>query len=333
MHLGAINSYLLIGGGQLLFDVASELNKNGCRFLVVTNGPQAATSISPAPGRLGFFKESLQLIGVQCHVSDNINDDDSINGFIGDQTLGLSISSRWIFQSAFIEKFNGRLVNMHGAALPTNRGGGGHSWAIMNNQRRGGCTIHLVERTVDTGDILALIDYFYPASCRTPSDRQAFADERNTAFVIGFINDVAAEKDFARVDQPHRLSTYWPRLNTDVHGFVDWSWSLEEIVSFTLAFDDPYKGASTFLKGKRVYLKNCLDNYEDGPFHPFQTGIVYRKSFDGLFIAVREGTLIVQQLLDDQTTSVVGHVAVGDRLHTPRDVLDAARVFRASYNA
>ena len=45
-----------------------------------------------------------------------------------------------------------------------------------------------------------------------------------------------------------------PRLDTQIHGFIDWNWTAKHIVDFINAFGSPYQGATTFIK-KKVLLK------------------------------------------------------------------------------
>jgi hypothetical protein len=147
-----------------------------------------------------------------------------------------------------------------------------------------------------------------------------------------FINDVAAGNEFTLTKLLISQSFRWPQLNADKHGFIDWDWTLDEIESFIRAFDEPYKGASTFLGGERVYLKNCSASYVDGTFHPFKTGLVFRKINGALSVAAKEGTLVVGNIFNAAGASIYSHVRTGDRLFTPRDVLDRAKDIRAIYD-
>jgi methionyl-tRNA formyltransferase len=129
------------------------------------------------------------------------------------------------------------------------------------------------------------------------------------------------------------MSTYWPRLSTDKHGFIDWGWSLSDVESFICAFDDPYAGAATFINSKKVRLKKCFADYNDGHFHPFQKGIVYRKSSDALFVAFEDGALVIRSIMDEKKMNVMNEISVGDRFFTPYKFLESAMQFRAIYSA
>jgi hypothetical protein len=98
---------------------------------------------------------------------------------------------------------------------------------------------------------------------------------------------------------------------------------------FSCAFDDPYKGASTFFNGLRVRLKGCFSVINDGTFHPFQKGFIYKISGSSVFVAAEEGSLIIQSAKDDN--DIFNNVIIGDRFYTPVKYLEKARQFRAVY--
>lgn len=60
-----------------------------------------------------------------------------------------------IVGEAMVERFAWRIVNVHPALLPSFPGVDGPAQAIAAGVRLAGCTVHLVDRGVDTGPILA----------------------------------------------------------------------------------------------------------------------------------------------------------------------------------
>ena len=135
------------------------------------------------------------------------------------------------------------------------------------------------------------------------------------------------------MSQPEYLSSYWPRLHTDTHGYIGWDWKLEDIERFVCAFDDPYAGAITFVNDRKVRIKNCLSSLSDGTFHPFQTGIVYKITGAALFVAAGDGSLVVRDVFDENGVNVTLDIRVGDRFETPVEYLEEARRFRAVYTS
>ena len=71
--------------------------------------------------------------------------------------------------------------------------------------------------------------------------------------------------------------------------------------------------------------------YNDGPFHPFQTGFIYRKGENTLFVAANEGTLIVNKVLDENGNDIIKEMKVGERFFTGMEHLESAKQFKAVY--
>jgi len=124
------------------------------------------------------------------------------------------------------------------------------------------------------------------------------------------------------------VTEYWPRLNTDLHGWIDWSWSLRDIEAFCHAFSFPHSGAKTTIRGATARLKS-VDVVLGRTYHPFQRGLVFRIGQDGgIWIAHPEGVLLVREFeLDDSSMAV----RLGDRFFTPVAHLENALSRRVQY--
>ena len=60
-----------------------------------------------------------------------------------------------IFTPSFVEKWKGRIVNIHPSLLPDFPGAHAHRDVLSAGVSTTGCTVHLVDEGVDTGPILA----------------------------------------------------------------------------------------------------------------------------------------------------------------------------------
>jgi methionyl-tRNA formyltransferase len=147
-----------------------------------------------------------------------------------------------------------------------------------------------------------------------------------------FIDQVQQGRQFTlnKLDQRH--STYFPRLYTQKHGFINWSWNGREINDFIYAFDDPYEGASTFLNNQPVHLKSSTITLAEGKFHPFFSGLVYRISNKSVYIAVKDGTIIIQKVILGKK-NIINQIRVGQRFYTPIKYLEEAMTFEAKYDS
>jgi methionyl-tRNA formyltransferase len=107
--------------------------------------------------------------------------------------------------------------------------------------------------------------------------------------------------------------------------------NVSELDRFICAFDDPYAGASTYLGGNRIFLKDCQPEPSEPDFHPFHAGLIYRCSPSGVIIASRGGALLVRQILNKEGADITNKVVEGQRLTTPRAELKSAMAFDATY--
>ena len=59
-----------------------------------------------------------------------------------------------ILTKNFIQKFNGKIINIHPSLLPKYKGLNTHQRAIDNKERFSGCTVHFVNSNLDSGKII-----------------------------------------------------------------------------------------------------------------------------------------------------------------------------------
>lgn len=330
MEFKQINRVILFGGGAMLCHTAKLFRTNQIEVIVVTSARHSHETIS-LDGNSVKLHTFLQSENIEYMISKNVNKDNKVHAAINQHTLGLSFGAAWIFRKNFINKFQGRLLNCHGSRLPQDRGGGGFSWRILRGDKIGISLIHQIEPGIDTGKIILFNQYTYPANCRLPIDYSSYTLDKNIDLIKDFINKLLQQYNFIDIGQAEYLSTYWPRLSSAHHAYIDWSWKLEHIESFICAFDEPYPGATTFLNNKKVKLKNCLISLNDGVFHPFQTGIIYRLYQGTVFVAAETGALLISSILDEQNDNIYEQLQLGDRLYTPQKYLEAAKQYRAIY--
>ena len=71
--------------------------------------------------------------------------------------LILLIGFMRILSSSFVEKWAGKIINVHPSLLPKHAGGMNksvHESVLLSGDDKTGCTIHLVTKEVDSGPIL-----------------------------------------------------------------------------------------------------------------------------------------------------------------------------------
>jgi methionyl-tRNA formyltransferase len=327
---GVIDKYMLFGGGLLLIFTAKRLKELGIQVLVVTSERHSKEECVIGL-KTSSLLDWLNNEKIKYIISQDIITDKKVLCAISDTTIGLSFGAAWIFKQGFIDRFNGNLLNLHGSKLPKNRGGGGFSWRIMQGDKVGVSLIHKVDTGVDTGNVVFSDEYIFPENCRVPLNYQEYSVSQYRGLLDIFFNKVQNLESFEISVQQDNFSSYWPRLSTDTHGFLDWNWKLIDIERFICAFDKPYAGASTFINGTRVRVKECCTWFDDGVFHPFQQGIIYRKNSDSIFVATKHGSLIVNHVVDEKDKDIKQQLQIGDRFYTPQELIDKSKQYRAIY--
>jgi len=325
MKFGRIDRLLLLGGTIRLVNLITVTTEY--QIEVYSNERLLEEELLGSDETL---RQYLLRHKVKFHCLNDINRFE-IECFVDNRTMGISLGAPWIFKDTTISKFGNKLINGHGSKLPRDKGGGGFSWRILNGDRIGYYLFHLVDRGIDTGDIIMQDQYVFPESCSKPKDYMRYHAENEVQFFERFLERIEDNYDFPRIKQQTYFATYLPRLNTLRQAYIDWSWDITDLVKFISAFDEPYSGASTFWKGKRVFIKDAFADRKDGAFHPFLRGIVYRKDEKLIYIATKEGSLVTGKVFDEDNSEVLQNIAPGDRFYTPSRYLEEAMEYIARY--
>lgn len=325
MRFGNIQRIIVFGGGRTCYEFVKLCKSRNIDTRIVTSDRHAREKIDGE----SFFRR-IDGLGNNAIITDRLNDPNVIN-LITPNAMGVSFGAAWIFTPDVIDSFQKRFVNVHAAPLPRFRGAGGFSWRILCGDRQGALCLHLVDRGIDTGEIVRIEHFNYPTSCRTPTDYMNYTLDQNIEFLGRFLDDVLSNSEFNLSTQDENASTYFPRLNTEIHGFIDWSWNAQAIKRFVRAFDSPYAGASSFLNRGLVRLRQCALAKDDEHFHPFLSGLVYRKSSAGIWIATNDIGIYIKVVEDIHGNRLLDRISCGDRFHTPSSYLEDAKTFRAVY--
>ena len=153
--------------------------------------------------------------------------------------------------SKIIELFNNRLYNIHSSNLPEDRGGGGFSWQILQGKIDMFMTLHNVLEKIDDGKIIIQKKISLKKD-KSPLERQILYVKVATHQFMKNLKNLFNSKKIKGKKQDNTKATYWPRINTEIHGWIDWNWDGHDIYKFNKAFDNPYYGAHTQIEKKHI---------------------------------------------------------------------------------
>ena len=318
IKFGKIDNFVLFGGGQIIAEICNFLKKNKKNILVLTSKDQAAEIIYPNKTTL---KRYLVDNKIKYKILKNLKDKSKWSPFIKENTIAISNRCRWIFKLNDLKFFKNNLLNYHGTSLPSFRGGGGNSWNIMMNNFISGATIHLIDNRIDLGKSVLNKKFSFPKKIRSSlANMHLFSMQFQKKVIIEFLKDLLKNKMFIVKEIINdKSSSYWPRIKSEKHGWINWSWNADDIVNFIHSFSDPYPGAATFINNKIIRFKLAKLANSKLKFHPFQFGLIYRKTYKEIYVATKMGGVILDISKLKNTKNLLGK-----RLITKSIILDKA---------
>jgi methionyl-tRNA formyltransferase len=180
-------------------------------------------------------------------------------------------------------------INVHASLLPKYRGPAPIQWAIINGELETGiCTI-LMDKGMDTGDILL--------SLREPiraDDTAGSLHDRLAKKGANVLTDTLMAYSYNTIQakpQDHSAATYAPMLAKN-DGRVDWEKSAESLEPFIRGVT-PWPGAYTFFKEKRLKLFRSRPIAIDISEPP---GTVLQTFPDELRVATGNGALCIEEI-------------------------------------
>jgi methionyl-tRNA formyltransferase len=319
VSVGPVRNVILLGASDSFSVFRSLCETNGVRCIVITSPDQRQ-----AAPQLQADIVTEELSSAEC--AEKLN-----RMLLEGEIITLSFGARWIINRKIRDTlFRGLVLNAHGARLPNDRGGGGFSWRIMRGDRIGTLLLHQMDDGIDTGAIVVSEEYIVPRHIQTPAEHEQYYMQELSGFTCSFLKKVFSERcHFECIPQLNFCSTYYPRLNTPAHGWINWSWPASDIQKFILAFDDPHPGARTFWRNEIVVLRNCQLHVGEIGHHPFQTGLIIRNNQKWLTVALGgEHCLLVSNARDENGRDLIPHIKEGDRFFTPQPKLDLTKMTR-----
>lgn len=235
--------------------------------------------------------------------------------------LVFGMGPEWIFSSSTLG-LAGRWVNINIIPFPRYLGGAHVTWQILNGDIEGSVVFQEMIKETDKGEVLAKYDFLYSSTNDSPIVRFARNQEELGKVLPEFMVKFSLGKKFQQSIGASQIGEYWPRLSTEIQGWIDWNWSALDILRFINAFSSPYPGARTRLENEIIVIRGgrILESRE---FHPFSSGIILR-SINGKMLTVACRDAVLE--LDCEIPSILENTFLnGSRLFTPLEDLEVAR--------
>ena len=219
--------------------------------------------------------------------------------------LFVSMSFNQIFKKRLIELPRLQTINCHAGKLPFYRGRNILNWALINDEKEFGITVHYLDEGIDTGDILN--QRTFPIS-----DQDNYATLLKVAYIecadlLYLTIKQLQNGEINRILQSsiHKMGFYCTgRIAGDER--LNWSQTSRDIFNFVRAICQPGPEARTYLRNNEIKINN-VEFLPDAPIYKGIVGAVVGADLDCIYVKTLDSYVKITKW------SGVERVYIGDR--------------------
>ena len=219
--------------------------------------------------------------------------------------LFVSMSFNQIFKSEIINVAKYKIINCHAGKLPFYRGRNILNWALINDEKEFGITVHFVDKGIDTGDVI--LQRVFPITDKDNYSTLLQKSHIECAHILYdsiklFINKKVIS--FKQTDI-HPLGFYCSqrKMGDEILNFNQTS---REVFNFVRAICKPGPMARVFIHEKEMKI-NKVEFYKEAVSYKSVVGAILNKDNEGFFVKTKDSFIKVIQYEYD------GIFKVGDR--------------------
>lgn len=223
-----------------------------------------------------------------------------------DCDLFVSMSYNQIFRNRIYSLPRYKTINCHAGKLPFYRGRNILNWALINDEKEFGITVHYVDEGIDTGDII--IQETYPITD---------ADDYGTLLQVAYrecpkllyeaIKKIQSGDTSCITQKSISEYGFYCGMRTKGDEIIDWNSTSREIFNFVRAICLPGPMALTWCDGEPVNINRVVHKVEF-PKYKGINGQVLAKQGNNLVVKTADSYVLVTEYKSK------GNIAVGSRL-------------------
>ena len=165
----------------------------------------------------------------------------------------ISVNFYSIIPTSVINFFPLGILNGHAGNLPKYRGNAPIAWAILNEEKKIGLTIHKMEGDkLDSGAVICKSFYDLNKNSRI-GEVQNWVNDMLPKLFLEALGKLVKNKNYILEKQNEGSSLRcFPRIPED--GKINWNSSAKEIIKLINASSEPYQGAFCFYKNEKLII-------------------------------------------------------------------------------
>jgi methionyl-tRNA formyltransferase len=199
-------------------------------------------------------------------------------------------------------------INCHAGKLPFYRGRNILNWAIINDEKEFGITVHFVDEGIDTGDII-LQNTFPITEVDTYETLLKVAHEKCASILYLAVKQIQ-KSDFKRVKQTdiHPVGFYCGQRRPGDE-IISWQQTSRQLFNFIRAISSPGPKAHSTVEQSIVTI-NKASMISDAPIYKGIAGQIVGKTQRGFVVKTTDSTLEIFEIKSEVK------LKIGDRLGT-----------------
>ncbi|NDO68840.1 methionyl-tRNA formyltransferase [Schaedlerella arabinosiphila] len=244
---------------------------------------------------------------IPLEISKNINSDEFIERMKSyDVDLFVSMSFNQIFKSEIMNLPKFKTINCHAGKLPYYRGRNILNWALINDEKEFGITVHFMDEGIDTGDII--LQKSYPI---TDDDDYGTLLERAYTGCADILYEAikqiqSGEVKLIKQDTIDRVGMYCGRRQAGDE-VINWASTSREIFNFVRALCEPGPMACSALDEEVIRI-NRVKMIENAKPYINIPGQIIGKTEQGFYVKTKDTFVEVTDY------HYKGKIRVGDRM-------------------
>ncbi len=245
--------------------------------------------------------------GIPVELSQNINSDE----FLGriekyEVDLFVSMSFNQIFRTKTINYPPLNTINCHAGKLPYYRGRNILNWALINDEKEFGITVHYMDKGIDTGDII--LQRTYPIT-----DADDYSTLLNTAYTgcAEVLYEAIKQIQNGTVKRVKQETIHPVGMYCGIRGSGDeriqWNSTSRELFNFVRGICKPGPRAASKLNGQEIKI-NKVREIPGVRSYIGKPGQILGKTENGFYVKSKDTFIEVLEF------EYEGKIRVGDRM-------------------
>ncbi len=251
--------------------------------------------------------ELAQRNDIPVEIHQNVNSDEFLNKISKyNVDLFVSMSFNQIFKIGTINYPPLKTINCHAGKLPFYRGRNILNWALINDEKEFGITVHYIDEGIDTGDII--LQRTYPIT-----DEDDYSTLLNTAYTgcADVLYDAIKQIQLGTVHitrqdtiDPVGMYCGMRKLGDEI---LNWNLSSREIFNFVRAICRPGPMATSTLNGQEIKI-NKVREVKGAHQYINTPGQILGKTKQGFYVKTKDTFIEVTEYVYN------GKIRIGDRM-------------------